>query len=94
MKYQPYGQLAGLPRNICKYSHIKKLLKIQKSIALNTVLKYSLEYFELYGGMLNFYHRCLISEIIINKYMSQTIRDKMYSQQGNSPTQVLRSQIK
>lgn len=38
--------------------------------------------------MLNFYHRCLISEIIINKYMSQTIRDKMYSQQGNSPTQV------
>jgi len=37
--------------------------------------------------MLNFYHRYLISEIIIIIYMSQTIRDKMYSQQGNSPTQ-------
>jgi len=24
VKYQPYGQLAGLPRNICKYSRIMK----------------------------------------------------------------------
>ena len=36
MKYQSYGQLAGLPRNICKYSHIRNYLK---SIALNTVFQ-------------------------------------------------------
>lgn len=84
MKYQSYGQLAGLPRNICKYSHIRNYLK---SIALNTVFQIVYANWKLYGGMLNFYHRYLISEIIIIIYMSQTIRDKMYSQQGNSPTQ-------
>lgn len=40
MKYQSYGQLAGLPRNICKYSHIRNYLK---SIALNTVFQFIIE---------------------------------------------------